>query len=155
MSYCPGGSRWRLHQGEDPHSGGRVSPFQWGALLGWPKTDKAVPRRPAHLHAHRHRLPAGQQCFARWRRDGAAPPGGGVWMLLHNHPDPISHHPTTSRPAQLARHRLGFNTQALHWEWSVREVPPPPSLPSLCALSQPPLPNKHTPVFIAGTNTQR
>lgn len=125
MSRCPGGSGRRLHQGEDPHCGGRVSPVQWGALLGWPKTDQAVPRRPAHLHAHRHRVPAGQQRFARWWRDGAAPPGRGVRMLLHNHPDPFSYHPAASRPAQPAGHRLGLHAQALHRERSVREAPCP------------------------------
>lgn len=138
-----------------------MSPVQRRALLGRPETDQAVSRRPAHLHAHGHRVPAGQQRLARRRRDGAAPPGGGVRMLLHNHPDPLRHHPAASRPAQPARHRLGLHAQALHRERSVREASSSPSLPpsllALLALSQLPSVNTHihTPVFIAGTNTQR
>lgn len=123
LSPHPGWSGWRLHEGEDPHSGGCVPPVQWGALLGRPETDQAVPRRPAHLHAHGHSVPADQQRFTRRWRDRAAPPGGGVWVLLHNHTDPLSHHPAAPRPAQPARHRLGLHTQTLHRERSVREIP--------------------------------
>lgn len=147
LSHSSGGWGQWLHQGEDPHRGRSVSPLQRGAVLGGPEAAEAVAGWSAHMHAHRHCVPAGQQRLAgRWR-DRAVAPRGDVGVFVHKHADPRHRHTPTPSPTQPARHRLDPRTQTLHRERGVREASCfTASLLLLFTLS-PPDPFNYTPLY--------